>query len=59
MSVLGRLGGGHGPDRTIAANASAAARLLRAYAVHSVSLTNRCVARPDENVMAAADRVGK
>jgi acid stress chaperone HdeB len=25
--------------------------------VHSVSLANRCVARPDENVMAAADRV--
>ena len=25
--------------------------------VDSVSLANRCVARPDENVMAAADRV--
>jgi hypothetical protein len=32
MAVLGRLGGGHGPDRNVAAKASAAARLLRAYA---------------------------
>jgi hypothetical protein len=31
MSVLGRLGGGHGTDRTIAAKASAVSRLLRAY----------------------------
>ena len=32
MAVLGRLGGGHGTDRTIAAKGAAAARLLRAYA---------------------------
>jgi hypothetical protein len=31
MAVLGRLGGGHGPDRNIAIKASAASRLLRAY----------------------------
>jgi hypothetical protein len=31
MAVLGRLGGGHGPDRNIALKASAVSRLLRAY----------------------------
>jgi hypothetical protein len=31
MAVLGRLGGGHGPDRNIASKASAVSRLLRAY----------------------------
>ena len=31
LAVLGRLGGAHGPDRNVAAMASAAARLLRAY----------------------------
>jgi hypothetical protein len=31
MAVLNRLGGGHGPDRSVAAMASASARLLRAY----------------------------
>jgi hypothetical protein len=31
MAVLGRLGGGYGPDRTIALKASAVSRLLRAY----------------------------
>src|SRR5439155_5776811 len=31
MAVLNRLGGGHGTDRSVAAMASAAARLLRAY----------------------------
>ncbi len=38
MSVLGRLGGGHGTDRTIAAKGSAAARLLRAYAAQVEAL---------------------
>src|SRR6188472_4378323 len=32
MAVLGRLGGGHGPDRSVATTASAACRLLRSYA---------------------------
>ena len=32
MAVLGRLGGGHGPDRSVATMASAASRLLRTYA---------------------------
>src|SRR4051795_1437909 len=31
MAVLGRIGGGPGPDRNIAIKASAASRLLRAY----------------------------
>jgi hypothetical protein len=31
MSVLARLGGGHGTERRVAALGSAAARLLRAY----------------------------
>ena len=31
MAVLKRLGGGHGPDRSLVAMASAAAKLLRAY----------------------------
>ncbi len=38
MAVLGRLGGGHGTDRTIAAKGSAAARLLRAYAAQVEAL---------------------
>ena len=38
MAVLGRLGGGHGPDRNVAAKASAAARLLRAYATQVEAL---------------------
>jgi hypothetical protein len=38
MAVLGRLGGGHGTDRTIAAKGSAAARLLRAYAAQVETL---------------------
>src|SRR6266480_1684232 len=32
MAVLNRLGGGHGSDRSVTAMASAAARLMRAYA---------------------------
>ena len=32
MAVLSRLGGGHGPDRSVAAMASASGRLVRAYA---------------------------
>ncbi len=31
MAVLGRLGGGHGPDRNIVSKASAVSRLLGAY----------------------------
>jgi hypothetical protein len=31
MSVLGRLGGAHGPDRSVGAIAAAAAKLLPAY----------------------------
>ena len=38
MAVLNRLGGGHGPDRSVAAMASAAARLLRAYATQVEAL---------------------
>jgi hypothetical protein len=38
MAVLGRLGGAHGPDRNVAAKASAAARLLRAYAAQVETL---------------------
>ena len=38
MAVLGRLGGAHGGDRNIAAKASAAARLLRAYAIQVETL---------------------
>jgi hypothetical protein len=38
MAVLGRLGGTHGPDRNVAAMASAAARLLRAYATQVEAL---------------------
>ena len=38
MAVLGRLGGGHGSDRTIAAKASAAARLLRTYSTQVEAL---------------------
>jgi hypothetical protein len=32
MAVLGRIGGAHGTDRSVTATASAAVRLLRAYA---------------------------
>jgi hypothetical protein len=38
MAVLNRLGGGHGGDRSVAAMASAAARLLRAYATQVEAL---------------------
>jgi hypothetical protein len=38
MAVLSRLGGGHGPDRNIAIKASAASRLLRAYATQVEAL---------------------
>ena len=38
MAVLSRLGGGHGPGRSVAAMASAAARLLRAYATQIEAL---------------------
>jgi hypothetical protein len=38
MAVLSRLGGGHGGDRSVAAMASAAARLLRAYATQVEAL---------------------
>ncbi len=38
MAVLSRLGGGHGSDRSVAAMASAAARLLRAYATQVEAL---------------------
>src|SRR5262245_5127933 len=38
MAVLQRLGGGHGGDRSVAAMASAAARLLRAYATQVETL---------------------
>ena len=38
MAVLGTLGGGHGSDRTIAAKASAAARLLRTYSTQVEAL---------------------
>ena len=38
MAVLNRLGGGHGTDRSVAAMASAAARLLRAYATQVETL---------------------
>jgi hypothetical protein len=38
MAVLHRLGGGHGGDRSFAAMASAAARLLRAYATQFETL---------------------
>jgi hypothetical protein len=38
MAVLARLGGAHGPDRNVAAMASAAARLLRAYATQVEAL---------------------
>src|SRR2546427_5036843 len=38
MAVLNRLGGGHGGDRSVAAMASAAARLLRAYATQVETL---------------------
>jgi len=38
MAVLGRLGGAHGPARNVAAMASAAARLLRAYAAQVEAL---------------------
>jgi hypothetical protein len=38
MAVLGRLGGGHGSDRRIAAISSAAAKLLRAYATQVEAL---------------------
>src|SRR5438876_5931102 len=38
MAVLSRLGGGHGPDRSVAAMASAASRLLGAYATQAETL---------------------
>jgi hypothetical protein len=38
MAVLNRLGGGHGGDRSVAAMASTAARLLRAYATQVEAL---------------------
>ena len=38
MAVLNRLGGGHGTDRSVAAMASAAARLMRAYATQVETL---------------------
>jgi hypothetical protein len=38
MAVLGTLGGAHGPNRTIAAKASAASRLLRTYATQVEAL---------------------
>jgi len=41
MAVLGRLGGGYGTDRNVAAKASAASRLLRAYAAQLEALRRR------------------
>jgi hypothetical protein len=38
MAVLNRLGGAHGGDRSVAAMASTAARLLRAYATQVEAL---------------------
>lgn len=38
MAVLGRIGGGHGGDRSLAAIAAAASRLLRAYATQVETL---------------------
>jgi hypothetical protein len=38
MAVLGRIGGGHGTDRSLTAIAAAAARLLRAYATQVETL---------------------
>ena len=38
MAVLSRLGSGHGPDRSVAAMASAAAKLMRAYATQVEAL---------------------
>ena len=38
MAVLNRLGGGHGGDRSVAAMASTAGRLLRAYAIQVETL---------------------
>jgi hypothetical protein len=38
MAVLGRVGAAHGPDRNVTARASAAARLLRAYATQVEAL---------------------
>jgi hypothetical protein len=38
MAVLGRLGSAHGPDRSVSATASAAGRLLRAYATQAETL---------------------
>jgi hypothetical protein len=38
MAVLSRPGGGHGPDRSVATMASAASRLLRAYATQVEAL---------------------
>jgi hypothetical protein len=38
MAVLGRLGGGHGPDRSVATMASAASRLSRTYATQVEAL---------------------
>jgi hypothetical protein len=43
MAVLGRLGGGHGTDRTIAAKASAVSRLLRAYTAQVEALRHRAL----------------
>jgi hypothetical protein len=38
MAVLSRIGGGHGPNRSIAAMASAATKLLRAFATQIEAL---------------------
>jgi hypothetical protein len=38
MAVLGNLGGGHGSDRSVALTATAATRLLRAYAIQVEAL---------------------
>ena len=38
MAVLGRLGGGHRPDRSVTIMASAACRLLRTYATQVEAL---------------------
>jgi hypothetical protein len=41
MAVLSRLGGAHGGDRSVAAMVSAAARLLRAYALDALASSSR------------------
>ena len=47
MAVLARLGGGHGTERRVSEMATAAARLLRAYAVQVDSL-RRLQRGPDQ-----------